>query len=93
MAKEEHAREFELIVVFKKYVTVERAEEVLRDNGVTVYREGMDSSKGKIYFYSTGPKFIVTFSSLEQKEKFAGANKNHKDIHEIYTPDWNLQKD
>jgi len=54
----------------------------------------MDSSRGKIYFYSTGPKYIVTFKDEDQKYSFE--RKNYfflPEIHEIYEPDWDIQKD
>lgn len=57
------------------------------------YRKGMDSSRGKIYFYSTGPKFILTFADEVQREKFIGAYQATENIHELYEPDWDIQKD
>ncbi len=89
MARSDH----ELIVVFKKDVSDERTLEIINSFGVK-YRKGMDSSKGKIYFYSTGEKYILTFATEEEKDKFSW--KHHQfmlEIHQIYEPDWDKQKD
>lgn len=82
----------ELIAVFKKTVEPEQARELLDKAGV-VYREGMDSSRGKIYFYSTGPKFILTFQTEKEKGEFISQNARRGEFHEIYTPNWQAQKD
>jgi hypothetical protein len=82
----------ELIAVFKKTVEPEKARELLDKAGV-VYREGMDSSRGKIYFYSTGPKFIITFQTEEEKERFMSQNARRREFHEIYAPNWDARKD
>lgn len=83
----------ESIVVFKKNITDEAAENWMKSINVT-YRKGMDSSRGKIYFYSTGPKYIIKFTDEAQKQSF---NMEHYDflpeIHEIYTADWDKAKD
>ena len=57
------------------------------------YREGMDSSKGKIYFYKTGPKFILTFETEQEKNKFEREYQSLKEIYETYSPDWEIRKD
>ena len=82
----------ELIAVFKKNVEPEQARELLDKAGV-VYRKGMDSSRGKIYFYSTGPKFILTFQSEEARERFISQHARRSEFHELYVPDWKVQKD
>ena len=82
----------ELIVVFKKTVEPEQANEILDKTGV-VYREGMDSSRGKVYFYSTGPKYILTFKTDEDKQAFIKKHKGKRVVHEMYTPDWTKAKD
>jgi hypothetical protein len=85
--------EHELIVVFKKSVSEEEAEKLIKSFDVA-YRNGMDSSKGKIYFYATGPKYILTFKDAENKMHFQ--KKRHQfmtEIHQIYEPDWDIQKD
>ena len=82
----------ELIAVFKKNVEPEQAREILDKAGV-VYREGMDSSRGKIYFYSTGPKFILTFETEEEKEGFISQHARKREFHEIYAPNWDVRKD
>ncbi|MCK7556811.1 hypothetical protein MKQ70_18015 [Chitinophaga sedimenti] len=61
-----------LIAVFKKEVEAASAEAML--SGLQVkYRKGMDSSRGKLYFYSTGPKFILTFETEADKERIRRA--------------------
>jgi hypothetical protein len=82
----------ELIVVFKKDIELKKAMEIL-DRSSVKYKEGMDSSKGMQYFSITGPKFIITFYTKEDKEKFLLDNKNTLEIYEIYVPDWKVQKD
>lgn len=81
-----------LVLVFTKNTGLRKAQTVLDKLGVK-YREGMDSSKGKIYFYNTGPKFILTFETDEERNEFENKYQDLKEIHEIYTPDWTIQKD
>jgi hypothetical protein len=87
-----HSDKIELIVVFKKDIELEKAEDILNNAGAN-HRQGMDSSRGKLYFYSTGPKFILTFEAEQHREKFASDYENLPEIHEIYTPDWTKCKD
>lgn len=82
----------ELIVVFKKDVVRENAHALLITTGIP-FRKGMDSSRGKIYFYATGPKFILTFETSQQREKFILDYQDSENIHELYEPDWKIQKD
>ncbi len=82
----------ELIVVFIKGIEVQKAQILLDKTGIA-YRKGMDSSRGKLYFYNTGPKFILTFPSQQEKEKFITDHQNAKAIYELYTPDWTKRKD
>lgn len=82
----------ELIAVFKKDIKLETAQSIL-DNAHVKYREGMDSSRGKLYFYSTGPKFILTFETEQEKEHINSTFNKMKEIHEVYTPDWDKCKD
>ena len=82
----------ELIVVFKKEIKLSKAQKIL-DTTKIKYREGMDSSRGKIYFYKTGPKFILTFETEQEKNKFELEYQKLKEIHEIYSPDWEKRKD
>ncbi|TAL61815.1 MAG: hypothetical protein EPN85_03910 [Bacteroidetes bacterium] len=82
----------ELIAVFKKEVSMQNAKAILYKSKVK-YREGMDSSRGKIYFYKTGAKFVLTFSTISDKEYFISNHKETKEIFELYTPDWRIQKD
>lgn len=83
---------FELIVVFTKETELSRAEQIL-SNCNADYREGMDSSKGKIYFYRTGPKFILTFHTKKEKQAFLHNHKAINEIYEVYEPDWDIMKD
>jgi hypothetical protein len=82
----------ELVVVFKKGIEVQAAQVILDKMGIQ-YRKGMDSSKGKIYFYNTGSKFIITFGTQLQKEKWITDYQNLPDVYETYTPDWTKRKD
>ena len=82
----------ELIIVFIKGTGVRNAQRFLDKTGIA-YRQGMDSSRGKLYFYNTGPKFILTFANQSEKQKFITDYQNLKDIHELYTPDWTTKKD
>lgn len=82
----------ELIVVFTKQVTREEAEGILVNTGVP-YRKGMDSSRGKLYFYSTGPKFILTFDTVEERSRTITALEALQQLHEVYIPDWTKCKD
>lgn len=82
----------ELMIVFKKEVPMQKAKAILYKSRVK-YRERMDSSRGKIYFYRTGPKFVLTFNTLSDKKYFISTHKETKEIFELYTPDWCIQKD
>lgn len=82
----------ELIVVFKKEMDKGKAESILNHTKIK-YRAGMDSSRGKIYFYKTGPKFILTFADEEQRSEFISGFKKNKAVYELYEPDWRIQKD
>jgi len=82
----------ELIIVFKKEIELQNARQIL-DNAGVEYRKGMDSSKGKVYFYNTGPKFIVSFKTEKAKNDFRSMSENLSEVHEIYSPDWSIRKD
>lgn len=82
----------ELILVFKKDIGLRNAKIFLKKTMIK-YREGMDSSKGKIYFYNTGPKYILTFETESEKNKFEREYQNSKEIYEMYTPNWEIRKD
>lgn len=86
------SNKIEIIAVFKKDITLEGAQVILSKSGIK-YREGMDSSRGKLYFYKTGPKFILTFETKAEREKFTAAYENAEEIYELYMPDWTIQKD
>ena len=83
---------YEKIAVFKKGTSLEKAEQWL-DSMNAFFNEGMDSSKGKAYFYKTGPKFIVRFLSENDQIQFLKESKKNPDIYEVYQPDWKIQKD
>jgi len=83
----------ELIIVFKKNVHEDESERIMKSWNVK-YRSGMDSSRGKIYFYATGEKYIVTFDDDDDKMKFRYNQYQFlPQIHQIYEPDWDIQKD
>ncbi len=83
----------ELVIVFKKAVSEEEALKKMNSFEVN-FRKGMDSSKGKIYFYNTGSKYIISFENQEQKEKFQYQHYEFlSEIHQIYEPDWDICKD
>lgn len=86
------SEKIESIVVFEKNITSENAEVFLKELKSN-YREGMDSSRGKAYFHETGPKFIISFLTLDEKEKFISYCQNMTEIYEIYTPNWDVLKD
>jgi hypothetical protein len=71
----------ELIVVFSKEITLTQAKNILNQLNV-IYREGMDSSKGKQYYNKTGPKFITSFKNSDEKNHFIELiSKNKKEIY------------
>jgi hypothetical protein len=92
MPSKEESGKIELIVVFKKDIGLKAARAILDKSGIK-YREGMDSSRGKLYFYKTGPKFILTFETKAEREKFTSAYENAEEVYELYILDWTKQKD
>lgn len=91
IAKENSASPKEIIVVFQKIISKEQALKIMTAFQAP-YREGMDSSRGKKYFYSTGPKFIVKVVS-EKLANFLKGCAEIKEIHECYVADWDVIKD
>ena len=81
----------EMIVVFKKIVPIEVASRIM-DSLERPYNEGMDSSRGKIYFYKTGPKFRVKITPDEVPE-FTEHLGRLSEVYEIYKANWNIVKD
>lgn len=81
----------EIIVVFKKDVPDTQAKNILNQFSC-VYREGMDCSRSKNYFYETGPKFIVV-TPMSNSERLINAGGRIKEIHEAYPANWELVKD
>ena len=85
-------KEYPLVVVFKKEVKLDKAKEIMAANA-SEFHEGMDSSRGKHYFYQTGPKFIAYFYDKDSFEKFQQNMEDESVIYEIYEPDWHIHKD
>ncbi len=81
----------EIVVVFKKGVAEARAREILKKLDYP-HREGMDSSKDKLYFYKTGPKFILHVPRDEQ-EAVMKRIRALPEVYEVYLPVWKIQKD
>ena len=81
----------DVVVVFQKNVTPKRAGKVMQRFGVP-FHEGMDSSRGKTYFYHTGPKYIARVTA-EKIPPFLKDCAAIKKIHECYLADWNIVKD
>ncbi len=78
-------------VVFKKGTPPETAKELLKALGYS-FREGGDSSRGKQYFYDTGPKFLVA-AGVDGTEKLKRELSGKPEVFEIYEADNSVQKD
>lgn len=81
-----------LVVVFKKNITKNMTQTIMEATKYP-YWEGMDSSKGKVYFSKTGEKYHVLFPNDAELKAFQEKYKNTPEIYEIYIPDWEIQKD
>lgn len=81
----------EVAVVFKKEVLLEEAKKIMEEFDLP-FSEGSDSSRGKAYFYSTGPKFIIHVNDVDISG-FILRCKDNKKIHECYEPNWDIMKD
>lgn len=81
----------ELAVVFKKKVSQKRAETILHSLNFP-FHEGGDSSRGKIYFYRTGPKFLMNIPK-EEIGRVKAELEAMPEVHEAYFPNWKIQKD
>jgi len=81
-----------LVVIFKKEIAKAKTIEIM-EKTLYPYWEGMDSSKGKIYFQKTGEKYHVVFTTEAEREQFLQQYKSTSEIYEIYKPDWDIQKD
>lgn len=81
----------DMVVVFKKGTADDAAEATLKKLGYP-FREGSDSSHGKVYFYANGPQFLVTVPPAEQ-DAFAKRCKKEKTIVETWKANWDVQKD
>jgi hypothetical protein len=81
----------DIVVVFKKDITNDQAKMIM-DRLNLIYHEGMDSSRGKSYFYKTGPKFIAKIEPQQEKSLISKLNK-YTEIYEVYQSDWKIIKD
>lgn len=81
----------EYIIVFKKEVPLSDAELIMKKSELA-FTAGSDSSKGKVYFYSTGPKFRIE-STQDNQEKILNYFKSQNQIFEVYEANWNITKD
>ncbi|HZS40301.1 MAG TPA: hypothetical protein VFF06_25895 [Polyangia bacterium] len=81
----------EMVVVFNKGVASDRASAVLEQLGWD-FHEGSDSSRGKKYFYSHGPQFLVEVPDAEL-DRFKRSVKKRSEIFEAYPADRSVQKD
>lgn len=81
----------ELVVVFRKKVSVDRAVRVMSVQGYP-YRKGRDSSRGKIYVSKTGPAFLVTVETRAEQEFIRRVGRRFS-VHEVYRADWSKCKD
>jgi hypothetical protein len=80
-----------IVVAFKKGVTAERAAEVMKRLGLP-FHSGSDSSRGKQFFYSHGPQYLVEAAPAEQRAYLDRAKKE-RDVAEAWLADWKTQKD
>jgi len=80
----------DLIVVFKKEIMSDQAKNIM-DKIKYPKREGMDSSKGKAYFYRTGPKYVVEVPDEGVKELKEQLDIKH--VYEVYRANWDVRKD
>ena len=88
-AKYPHLKE--LAIVFVKGTDKRAAEKILQGYALP-FREGSDSSRGKLYFYKTGPKYLLHVSE-EQLADTKRRLESRREIYEVYYPDWSKQKD
>lgn len=83
---------YELVVVFKKDISAARTVEIMKSFNIA-FNEGMDSSKGRLYFDKTGSKYLANFNSDNERKAFQEKIKQFSEIYEVYIPDWRIQKD
>ena len=81
----------DMVVVFKKEIVEDHAEKIMESFNYS-YRKGMDSSRGKIYFYKTGPKFIVEIRTAN-RDSFIAQVEKCIEVYEVYQADWKIIKD
>ncbi|MBS1647280.1 MAG: hypothetical protein JST67_08060 [Bacteroidetes bacterium] len=85
------AKKIELVVVFHLEVPEAKAQAILEAAGFP-YKEGA-AGRGKIYFYSTGPTFIVTFDTKKQQKELEKTHKKTPEIYEMWERDKSKRKD
>lgn len=90
-AKKDPSSHSELIVVFRKEISESESRRIMESTG-NPYSFGADSSRGKAYFYGTGPKYIMHIGRAQKSAELFRL-KNMDEICEVYEPDWNIQKD
>ncbi len=81
----------ELVVYFQKGVTEDQAAQRLRPLGHP-FHAGADSSKGKGYFYASGPPFVVNVP-VSAVDAFTEACGKLPEVKEVYEADKSMQKD
>lgn len=81
----------DIVIVFNKDITNDQAKKIM-DKFNLIYREGMDTSRGKNYFYKTGPKFIAEIEPNRSNSLIAKISK-YTEIYEVYQADWKIIKD
>lgn len=81
----------ELVVVFRKRVSVDRAIRVMDLCGHP-YRKGRDSSRGRIYASKTGPAFVATVDARAEPEFIRRVGRRFS-VYEVYRADWSKCKD
>ena len=81
----------DIVIVFKKDITNGQAKMIM-DKFNLIYREGMDTSRGRRYFYRTGPKFITKIEPNQKKSLISKLN-NYTEIYEVYQANWKIIKD
>ncbi len=87
----EPAPKEQLVVVFKKGTPAAQAQALLAKQPHP-FHEGSDSSRGKLYFYRAGPRFLVDVPAGAQ-EALAKSLRASPLVYEVYRADWNIQKD
>ena len=80
-----------VVVAFKKGVTEAQARAVLEPLGVP-FHPGSDSSRGKVFFYSHGPQFLLTVEPGKVTATIAKLRQSQR-VAEAWEADWAITKD